>query len=280
MARFREAAQTSSVDELLRDLIDAIRYTEYLRAEGPEEARDRLENVSALIDGAAETVVDEGGEVGLTPLDHFLQRAMLVAGADAIDPSADAVTLMTLHNAKGLEFPIVFITGVEDGLFPTGQSFDDPAKMEEERRLFYVGITRAETKLYISHAESRRRNGEIAGAIKSRFLREIPPGMLEERKTLKVRSAGRSSWAESTRRTTYDVPDWRKAKAQAIEFESQDEPSYQAGERVKHKSFGSGTIVDVTGTGRDVKAVIDFDDEAVGRKTIKLAYTTLEREFA
>ena len=278
IARFREAARTSSVDELLRDLIDAIRYGDYLKSEGAEQARDRIENVSALIDGATEMVVDDGGEVGLTPLDHFLQRAMLVAGTDALDPTADAVTLMTLHNAKGLEYPVVFVTGLEDGLFPMAMSFDDPARMEEERRLFYVGITRAETKLYLSFAESRRRNGEMLGAIRSRFLKEIPAGMLEERKTLKVKTTGRSSWGESHRRTTYEVPEWRKPKV-AVEVESQDEPRYVAGERVRHKTFGSGTIVDVAGVGRDVKAVIDFDGEEIGRKTIKLAYTTLEREY-
>ena len=98
----------------------------------------------------ANTVIDDGGEVGLTPLDHFLQRAMLVASADALDPSADAITLMTLHNAKGLEYPVVFLTGLEDGLFPLSQSFDDPPKLEEERRLFYVGITRAQEKLLAS----------------------------------------------------------------------------------------------------------------------------------
>ena len=150
--RFREMAREASVDELLRDLVDTLKFGDYLRADSPEQARDRIENVSALIDGAAETVVDDGGEVGLTPLDHFLQRAMLVAGTDQLDPSADAVTLMTMHNAKGLEYPVVFITGLEDGLFPTSQSFDDPAKMEEERRLFYVGITRAEEKLYLSQS--------------------------------------------------------------------------------------------------------------------------------
>jgi DNA helicase-2/ATP-dependent DNA helicase PcrA len=277
IARFREAAATSSVDELLRDLVAEIKYGDYLQAEGPEQARDRIENVSALIDGAAETVIDEGGEVGLTPLDHFLQSAMLIAGADTLDPSADAVTLMTLHNAKGLEFPVVFITGLEDGLFPTGQAFDDPDKLEEERRLFYVGITRAEEKLYLSSAESRRRNGEINSAIPSRFLKEIPPGILEERKTLQARTAGRNSWTTTNKRKTYDVPEWRKPKSEPV-FESQDEPLYVAGERVKHKTFGSGQIAEISGSGRDVKAIIDFDREDVGRKTIKLAYTTLERE--
>ncbi|MDQ6738191.1 MAG: UvrD-helicase domain-containing protein [Gemmatimonadota bacterium] len=277
IAKFSVLARTSSVDELLRDLVDTLRFGDYLRADSPEQAKDRIENVSALIDGAAETVVDDGGEVGLTPLDHFLQRAMLVAGTDQLDPSAEAVTLMTMHNAKGLEYPVVFITGMEDGLFPTSQSFDDPAKMEEERRLFYVGITRAEEKLYMTHSESRRRNGEIVGAIPSRFLKEIPAGMLEERGTLRAKTSGRHAWTDSVRRKTHMVPEWRQAKRDWA-AESQDEPIYVRGERVRHAIFGTGTIDEIGGLGRDVKATISFDDENVGRKTIKLAYTKLERE--
>ncbi|MGH7650577.1 MAG: ATP-dependent helicase [Gemmatimonadaceae bacterium] len=289
VAGLRERAADTSVDVLIQDLIGEIRYVDYLQAEGPESARDRLENVSALINGAAETVVDDGGEVGLTPLDHFLQRAMLVAGADALDPSADAVTLMTLHNAKGLEYPVIFLTGLEDGLFPLAQSFDDPPKLEEERRLFYVGITRAEEKLYLSFTEMRRRNGELLPSIKSRFLREIAGANLEEKKTLRVTAMGRgtSSRSEGFRsegfrsgaypaRRTHEVPSWRKTAIAEAEI-SQDEPRYVKGERVKHKLFGDGSIAELTGVGREVKAVIDFDDENVGRKTIKLAYTTLER---
>jgi DNA helicase-2/ATP-dependent DNA helicase PcrA len=280
----RERAKDTSVDVLIQELIGEIRYVDYIQAEGPESARDRIENVNALINGAAETVIDDGGEVGLTPLDHFLQHAMLVAGADALDPSADAVTLMTLHNAKGLEYPVVFLTGLEDGLFPLSQSFDDPPKLEEERRLFYVGITRAEEKLYLSHTEMRRRNGELLPSIKSRFLREIAATNLDERKTLRVSAMGRGvggreagfSGAYPSRRT-HDVPSWRRPTPIAEAEISQDEPRYVKGERVRHKLFGDGSIAELSGVGREVKAVIDFDDEAVGRKTIKLAYTTLER---
>ena len=284
VSALRERAKDTSVDVLLQELIGEIRYVEYLQAEGPESSRDRIENVSALIDGAAETVIDDGGEVGLTPLDHFLQRAMLVASADALDPSADAVTLMTLHNAKGLEYPVVFLTGLEDGLFPLSQSFDDPPKLEEERRLFYVGITRAEEKLYLSFTEMRRRNGELLPSIKSRFLKEIAGANLEERKTLRVTSMGRKAGGREGSlsgayppRRTYDVPSWRRATPIAEAEASQDEPRYVKGERVRHKLFGDGSIAELSGVGREVKAVIDFDDEAVGRKTIKLAYTTLER---
>jgi len=285
MSTLRERAKDTSVDVVIQDLIAEIHYLEYLQAEGPESARDRIENVESLIEGAAETVVDDGGEVGLTPLDHFLQRAMLVAGADAVDPSADAITLMTLHNAKGLEYPVVFLTGLEDGLFPLSQSFDDPPKLEEERRLFYVGITRAKEKLFISHTEVRRRNGELMPSIKSRFLTEIAAANLEERKTLKASTLGRGSRDRTgsafsgayPARRTYDVPSWRRSAPIAEAEISQDEPRYVKGERVRHKLFGEGSIAELSGVGREVKAVIDFDDEAVGRKTIKLAYTTLER---
>ena len=285
ISALRERARDTSVDVLIQELIGEIRYVEYLQSEGPETARDRIENVSALIDGAAETVIDDGGEVGLTPLDHFLQRAMLVASADALDPTADAVTLMTLHNAKGLEYPMIFLTGLEDGLFPLSQSFDDPPKLEEERRLFYVGITRAREKLYLSHTEMRRRNGELLPSIQSRFLREIAAARLDERKTLRVSALGRRSaggrdisfsGAYPARRT-HEVPSWRRPAPISEADASQDEPRYVKGERVRHKLFGDGSIAELSGVGREVKAVIDFDDEAVGRKTIKLAYTTLER---
>jgi DNA helicase-2/ATP-dependent DNA helicase PcrA len=281
----RERAKDTSVDVLIQDLVTEIRYVDHIQADGPESARDRIENISALIDGAAETVIDDGGEIGLTPLDHFLQRAMLVAGADAVDPTADAVTLMTLHNAKGLEYPVVFLTGLEDGLFPLSQSFDDPPKLEEERRLFYVGITRAEEKLFLSFTEMRRRNGELLPSIRSRFLREIAAANVEEKKTLRLSTMGRGTVSRGEgfhhsgaypARRTHDVPSWRKAAITEAEI-SQDEPRYVKGERVKHKLFGDGSIAELTGVGREVKAVIDFDDEGVGRKTIKLAYTTLER---
>ncbi|MDZ7630990.1 MAG: 3'-5' exonuclease [Gemmatimonadaceae bacterium] len=144
LGALREMAVEAAVNELLEALIARIGYVDLLRAEGPE-GLDRIENVRELVSGAAEALADDDGEVGLTPLDRFLQKAMLVAGADALDPTADAVTMMTLHNAKGLEYPVVYLTGLEDGLFPLARAYDDPSMLEEERRLFYVGITRAES---------------------------------------------------------------------------------------------------------------------------------------
>ncbi len=309
LARFRESARESGVDELLREVVEGTRYDEYLKAEGPEGA-DRLENVKELITGAAELVADEEGEVGLTPLDHFLQKAMLVAELDKLGPDADAVTMMTLHNAKGLEFPVVFITGLEDGLFPLAKAFDDPAMLEEERRLFYVGITRAERKLFLTHAEERRRNGEFLQSKASSFLQAIPEAMLEQFKTIKVRSSGRSfmqslgggsQWGNSRARGV-DHPAreaWSDAEsafppsasqrrpglpvtrvaAFAEAEESQDAPIIAIGSRVKHRKFGGGKIAELAGAGRDLKAKIDFDDETIGRKTLVVAQANLERDI-
>ena len=296
IARFRERAATAGVDELLRELMVAINYVEYLKAEGPESV-ERIENVAELVTSAAETVADDEGEVGLTPLDHFLQRATLVAGVDALDADADAVVLMTLHNAKGLEFPTVFIGGLEDGLFPLARAYDDPAMLEEERRLLYVGITRAEDRLYLTRAEQRRRNGETLPARPSSFLANIPKGMLDERKTPKARSMGRAQyltsveWADgegagvggargssraAARRPGSPVSGFGGWASDAAD-ESQDAAAMLVGERVRHRKFGSGTIAELNGSGRDAKVKVDFDDEEVGRKTLVVAQANLER---
>ena len=308
IASLRERAADAAVDELLRELVESIRYGDYLRAaESESESAERLENVRELITGAAELVADELGEVGLRPLDHFLQRASLVADTDALGPEADAVTLMTLHNAKGLEFPVVFIAGLEDGLFPLAKAYDDPKLLEEERRLFYVGITRAERKLYVTHAEERRRNGELLAARPSSFLDQIPDAMVEKRSTIKVRSSGRAfmragadgvSFGRSygrSGRSTYEIEDqpFRASPSAAarrpgtpvsfgggggaVEDESQDAPVFAIGARVKHRKFGSGTIAELSGSGRDAKVKVDFDDQSIGRKTLVIAQANLER---
>jgi len=324
---FRERARDAAVDELLRTLVDAIRYADHLRAEGPEGA-ERLDNVRELIAGAAETVADEGGEVGLTPLDHFLQRATLAAGVDGLDPNADAVVMMTMHNAKGLEFPVVFVTGLEDGLFPLARAYDDPSQLEEERRLFYVGITRAERKLFLTHADQRRRNGELLPSRPSSFVAAIPRGMLDARSTTRARSSGRAflqgladhAWDDAPARgrggsggggrssqggpgagrgggggggwgrVGGTTPSWgatparqpaaaRRAEAAPEEEQSQDAAVIVVGARVRHARFGAGTIAELSGSGRDLKARIDFDDESIGRKTLVVAQANLEREW-
>jgi DNA helicase-2/ATP-dependent DNA helicase PcrA len=303
--RLREQAADAAVDELLRAVIDGVGYYDHLRAEGPEGV-ERVENVRELVTSAAETVADDDGEVGLRPLDHFLQRATLVAGVDQLAADADAVTLMTLHNAKGLEFPLVFVAGLEDGLFPLARAFEDPQMLEEERRLLYVGITRAEQKLFLSYAEQRRRNGELMAGRRSSFLDAVL-GQLEKRDTMKARSSGRvsfgadgglrsgsgsslgvgsSRWQRAWRDTPDDwtptpTPTTRRPGAPVAAWdpaeESQDAPALSVGARVKHRKFGEGRIAEVVGSGRDAKVRIDFDDETVGRKTLVVAQANLER---
>jgi DNA helicase II / ATP-dependent DNA helicase PcrA len=277
--RQRENAKDSSVDELLRNVIEEIRFADHLKAEGPE-GMERIENVKELIAGASEAVADEGGELGLTPLDHFLQHASLITDVDRQNPNADAITMMTLHNAKGLEFPAVFITGLEDGLFPLRRAQDTPDEMEEERRLFYVGITRAMRKLYLSHARSRRRNGETMQCIPSSFLQPIPPALVTQRASFKLRGSTRAvptfSQSPSSRRPGQMVDrSWVYSEADA----SQDAPRFVKGERVKHARFGSGTVTELSGVARDMKVTVAFDDETIGSKRLVVQYAGLERGF-
>ncbi len=307
LGALREMASDAAVNELLEALIARIAYIDLLRAEGPE-GLDRIDNVRELVSGAAEALADDDGEVGLTPLDRFLQKAMLVAGADALDPTADAVTMMTLHNAKGLEYPLVYLTGLEDGLFPLARAYDDPSKLEEERRLFYVGITRAESMLILSHAETRRRNGETMMSRPSSFLEGLPPELMESATTPRARSQGRSSygggggedagaWGRSgasqgrwTPREPRPAPQISEgafgaitsarysAKPTAFDDGATDAVPVLPGARVRHRKFGAGTVAEITGAGRDMKVRIDFDDEEVGRKTLVVAQANLEPE--
>ena len=305
LGTLREMAAESAVNELLEALIARIGYIDLLRAEG-QEGLDRIENVRELVSGAAEALADDDGEVGLTPLDRFLQKAMLVAGADALDPTADAVTMMTLHNAKGLEYPVVYLTGLEDGLFPLARAYDNPSMLEEERRLFYVGITRAESALVLSHAESRRRNGEMMVSRPSSFLEALPQALMETTVTPRARSQGRSAygsgggdgaWGRSsaggagrwTPREPKPAPIADAAfgaitstryTARPTTFDDGPSEAVQVlpGARVRHRKFGVGTVAEVTGAGRDMKVRIDFDDEEIGRKTLVVAQANLEPE--
>ncbi len=276
IARARERATSAAVDELLGTLVEETRYAEHLRAEGPD-GEERLENVRELLTTASETVDDEGGDLGLTPLDHFLQRTTLVSEFDRLDPDADAVTMMTVHNAKGLEFPVVFITGLEEGLFPLRRALDAPEEMEEERRLFYVGITRAERKLYLTHARSRRRNGETLPSVPSSLLAPIPPALLDARSTIRLRATGRAAFLVTPSMRRPGAPVERRDLEFRDEEASQDAPRLVKGERVRHAKFGAGTVAELVGVGRDCKVTVDFDDESIGRKKLVVVHAGLER---
>jgi DNA helicase II / ATP-dependent DNA helicase PcrA len=278
--------------DLLEHLIRAIDYEAVLHAEGPEGA-DRWENVRELVASAAnwseEVPADEGETT--TPLERFLAEAALLSSADTVVGQEEGVTLMTLHTAKGLEWPVVVLTGMEHGLFPLARAEEQADGLEEERRLCYVGLTRAKDKLYLTWARARRRGGELRPGIASRFLRAIPPGIIEERRTTSLWApdwgAGGRMGGRADGRT--DSPSWSRYGSSANasvqpsagppEEASQDSPRYVKGERVRHRRFGSGTIRGLTGTGRDLKVSVAFDDEEVGIKQLLVAYAGLEREW-
>jgi len=296
--RFRALAADTSVDQLLLQLVADIGYDEALKAEGPE-GLDRIENVRELVTSAAEVIIDDGGEIGLRPLDHFLQRATLVTGLDQLGPDADAVTMMTVHTAKGLEYRMVCVTGLEDGLFPLSRSFDDPAALEEERRLLYVAVTRAGDRLMLSWAHQRRRNGELLPSVMSSFLRGLSELRIDRKSTVKLRSTPRlsTSFGGGARRYgggsgdgapefgRHRAPAWSPRSGERVpsfveaEDASQDLPNFVPGERVSHAKFGSGTIAELTGSGKEAKVTIDFDDESVGRKRLVVAFAGLQRGF-
>jgi len=275
--------------DVLEQVIQAIDYEAVLHAEGPE-GEDRWENVRELVASAANwsEVVAEGAEG--TPLERFLAEAALLSSADTTVGSEEGVTLMTLHTAKGLEWPVVVLTGLENGLFPLARAEEQPDGLEEERRLCYVGLTRAKDKLYLTWARARRRGGELRPGMPSRFLKALPPGIVDEKRTTSLWApawgSGRSrrSDGQTARRSRDDVEAWSdrptvRAPDRPAEEASQDTPRYVKGERVRHRRFGSGTIQGLTGTGRDLKVSVAFDDEEVGVKQLLVAYAGLEREW-
>jgi DNA helicase-2/ATP-dependent DNA helicase PcrA len=285
--RLRAEAGHQPPADVLEAVIESIDYEHILREEGPEGV-DRWDNVRELVASAADwsEVVAPGPEEDGTPLERFLAEAALLSSHDAVEGAEDGVTLMTIHTAKGLEWPVVVLAGLEDGLFPLARAEEQPGGIEEERRLCYVGLTRAKDKLYLSFARSRRRGGNLQYGRPSRFLEALPPGILDERRTSvagwaagpwgrgAVGGVGRSrdSWAVS-------APQPRSPAAEAPEELSQDAPRYVKGERVRHRRFGSGAIQGLTGAGRDLKVAVQFDDEEVGLKQLLVAFAGLEREW-
>ena len=282
--RHSALASQLGVGELLEGLVDELAIFRHLADEGPEGG-DRADNVGELIAGAldfdVESVEELEGETldHFTELDLFLQQVALVADVDRHDPDADAVTLMTLHNAKGLEFPVVFISGLEDGLFPLGRAYDNPSELEEERRLFYVGITRAENKLFLTHARRRRRAGEVMYGRLSPFVDEIPSSLVEKVATAAMNDGGgyggnRAVRPDASRSIDLEVGDDDSAFDAGM---NQDLPRFVKGEAVVHDTFGSGTVGEVAGFGRDLKVTVHFD--TVGTKRLLVRYAGLRRDF-
>ncbi len=277
--------------DLLEQLIRAIDYEAVLHAEGPEGA-DRWENVRELVASAANwsEVVPVDTESGETALERFLAEAALLSAVDKEQGQEQGVTLMTLHTAKGLEWPVVVMSGLEHGLFPLARAEEQPSGLEEERRLCYVGLTRAKDKLYLTWARARRRGGELRPGIASRFLKAIPPGIIEERRTTSLwapswgdqrgsGAAGQGQYGRGFRNSGTFGTAAPLPRGPAEEEASQDTPRFVKGERVRHRRFGGGTIQGLMGTGRDLKVSVAFDDEEVGVKQLLVAYAGLEREW-
>ena len=246
----------------------------HLKEKG-EKAQTRIENLKELVSAAKEFASswnpvqdsdDPDGEldpVASTPLEAMLDQAALDAGEQQADESEDSVQLMTLHSAKGLEFPVVFLGGVEEGLFPHKMSLEEGDRLEEERRLCYVGITRAMQRLYISYAESRRLHGQETFNRPSRFVGEIPEGLMNE---VRLKSSiSRPVTARPTPTKEYD----RWGRHQGLET-----PVLALGQNVRHPLFGIGTVVNAEGSGPQARVQVNFESE--GSKWLVLAYAKLE----
>ncbi|MGH2575205.1 MAG: 3'-5' exonuclease, partial [Ignavibacteria bacterium] len=264
--KYRQVKDEFSPSELTRSLVDEIGILRQLRNEGTEESTDRMYNIQELLSGISE-YTDRTNEPSL---EGFLQEVSLVTDIDTYDDKKNAVTLMTAHSAKGLEYPVVFITGLEEGIFPLSSSMLTIEELEEERRLFYVAITRAMNKLYMTYSLQRYRFGAVSYQMKSRFLNEVDISSLSYLK----HSAGRSSRKKvvrvegsSIRYEYYDNGD-----GEPIEDIFQ-EKGIKKGSIVYHNNFGKGRVIELSGRGDSKKAQIDFD--SAGVKHIILKYANL-----
>ena len=241
------------IQEQVDHVIQASGLLAHYKKERGEVAEARIENLQEFVSAAAAFDADEEND-DLPPLVAFLSHAALEAGDEQADAWEDCVQLMTLHSAKGLEFPLVFIAGMEEGLFPHRRSVSDAGGLEEERRLCYVGATRAMSQLYLSHAEQRRLYGVDSYAQASRFLAEIPAELIEEiRPQLGV-----------------SQPVFRRSDANGDELAS----ILRLGQRVKHGKFGEGVVLNCEGSGAHARVQVNFESE--GTKWLVMSYANLE----
>lgn len=296
-------AKLLSVADLLQEVIETTGYVRELEAEGTDEAEARIENIDELISKAVDYA--EGEEA--PTLNGFLENVALVADIDSFDENSDYVVLMTLHSAKGLEFPNVYLAGLEDGLFPSYMSItsdNSQAEIEEERRLAYVGITRAKKNLTITSARVRMVRGQTQYGKVSRFVREIPPellsGKIYEPKT-KEEPIEQSTF-QKARKAFRTVPSYggsgygkevgdgygstfhssKATKPVYTKVENQRDfgsvggaLSYQVGDRVRHIKFGDGEVMAIVSGGRDYEVTVDFDK--VGTKKMFASFAKLKK---
>ena len=277
---FKTDAKELTISELMQEILEETGYIESLKEEGSEEAESRIENIDELISKitAYEETCEDRDEPAT--LNGFLEEVALVADIDSLDESNDYVVLMTLHSAKGLEFPHVYLAGMEDGIFPSYMTItaDDPEEVEEERRLCYVGITRAEEELTLTCARRRMIRGETQYNKMSRFLKEIPMELLstgavfqkpepeEERKPSAYQQA-----RQAFRAKAFVQP----GAARSFGSPKGEGPGYQVGDRVRHVKFGEGTVSAMVEGGRDYEVTVDFDGP--GTKKMFAAFAKLQK---
>ena len=248
-------AEELELYEKVKLVVEKCGLVELYQKEKMDKGEEKIENLEELVNAARLFDFDQDNEENLGELDMFLAHAALESGDSQADDFDDCVQLMTIHSAKGLEFKLVFLVGMEEGLFPSQQSVDDVARLEEERRLCYVGMTRAMQQLYLTYAESRRLYGRESYPRPSRFLREIPAEFIQE-----VRM-----------RATISRP-VTAVKPKAISLQTAG--SYMLGQDVSHAKFGEGVILQLEGTGAQERVQINF--KQVGVKWLMVAYANLE----
>ena len=267
---------------LIKDLIEGVLeqtgYAKELEQEGEEEAKERLANIGELVNKAAAFEAESGSR----SLDEFLEQVALVADVDSLNQSEERVTLMTLHSAKGLEFPKVYLAGMEEELFPSAMAVfsPDPTDLEEERRLCYVGITRAQKELVLTAARKRMVNGETRWHAVSRFVDELPQEQAEleffdplaayKQEKREIKGAADTApkalpWNQSPK------PSFGKT----FTVEKQDHLDYEEGDRVSHQKFGTGTVAEIKDGGKDFEVTVDFD--RAGRKKMFASFAKLKK---
>lgn len=268
----RSKAEHLTVMELMDEILEETGYVKELELEDTEESRARIENIDELISKI--TVYEEGEEQ--PTLSGFLEEVALVADIDTVDNNQNHVLLMTLHSAKGLEFPHVYLTGMEDGVFPSYMTIisDDPMEIEEERRLCYVGITRAKEDLTLSSAQQRMIRGEIQYSMISRFVKEIPRELVDmgreikERTTMDMPLSGTYAQMKQAFRTkAFEPKQFKVQKANSLD--------YGVGDTVRHVKFGVGMVQNVVEGGRDFEVTVDFEN--VGVKKMFASFAKLKK---
>lgn len=256
---FRSEAEYLGVEKLLEKVVEDTGYAAELQAEGTDESLARIENIDELISKAASFEQDDHEDEDRPQLGRFLEEVALVADIDSLDQNSDYVVLMTLHGAKGLEFDNVYLVGMEDGLFPSYMSItaDDKSEIEEERRLCYVGITRARKHLSITSAKQRMVRGETRFSKLSRFVKEIPVELFAQApRTEKIEEMPRNESFKQALKTFHAKP----FSTTTTKLNSLD---YQEGDRVSHIKFGLGTVLTIIEGGRDYEVTVDFDNQGV-----------------